>query len=56
VLNGAGVKGVSGTTVSYRLGGDRLRPATAYEWAARSCNAAGLCAPLGPVLRFTTAG
>jgi beta-N-acetylhexosaminidase len=54
VVNGARVQAGSGARASYRLGGGRLQPGTSYEWSARACNAAGLCANAGPVLRFAT--
>ena len=54
VVNGAGVAVASGARASYRLPVGRLRPAATYEWSVRACNAAGLCAAPGPVLRFTT--
>ena len=54
IANGAQVDVTSGSRASYRLGAGRLRPATAYHWSVRACNAAGVCAPAGPVLRFTT--
>ena len=56
VVNGAAVTVTSGARASYRLGDGRLRPGTTYEWSVRACNAAGLCAPPGPVLRFSTRG
>ncbi|MEX2290060.1 MAG: glycoside hydrolase family 3 N-terminal domain-containing protein [Mycobacteriales bacterium] len=54
VANAAAVAVPAGSRASYRLGEGRLRPATTYEWSVRACNAAGVCAPPGPVLRFTT--
>ena len=54
VANGAQVQATSGTRASYRLSAGRLAPATSYEWVVRACNAAGLCGPVSPVLRFTT--
>lgn len=54
VANGARVTATSGSRAAYRVALGALRPATTYEWSARACNAAGLCAFAGPVLRFTT--
>lgn len=54
VMNAAGVSAAAGSRASLRLGAGRLQPRTAYEWSARACNSAGVCAPPGPVLRFTT--
>ncbi len=54
VANGARVEVTSGSRASYRLSEGRLKPSRTYEWSARACNAAGLCAPAGPVLRFST--
>jgi beta-N-acetylhexosaminidase len=54
VANGGRVDVGSGARASYRLGEGRLGPAASYEWRVRACNAAGLCGPVSPVLRFTT--
>jgi hypothetical protein len=56
IVNGGQVAVTSGSRAGYRLGEGRLRPATAYHWSVRACNAAGVCAPSGPWLRFTTSG
>lgn len=56
IANGGQVQVTSGSRASYRLGAGRLRPGTAYHWSVRACNAARVCAPPGPVLRFTTSG
>ena len=54
VANGATVSVPSGSRAAYRLGAGRLQPATSYDWSVRACNAAGVCAGAGPVLRFST--
>ena len=54
VANGARVQVTSGSRASYRVGEGRLQHGTTYEWSVRACNSAGLCAPAGPVLHFTT--
>ncbi len=54
VAAGARVPVASGSRASYRVGEGRLQHGTTYEWSVRACNAAGVCAPAGPVLRFTT--
>ena len=55
VAHGGQAVAPSGSRASYRLGEGRLQAGTAYEWTARACSTGGLCAPLGPVLRYTTA-
>jgi hypothetical protein len=54
VANGARVTVTSGSRASYRLGAGRLQPGRTYEWSVRPCNPVSVCAPPGPVLRFTT--
>lgn len=54
VANGAQVSVTSGSRASYRLGEGRLQSGTTYEWSARACNAAALCASAPPLFRFTT--
>ncbi|MDQ3343697.1 MAG: hypothetical protein M3524_09010 [Actinomycetota bacterium] len=54
VANGARVSVASGSRASHRLGEGRLQPGRTYEWSARACNAASVCAAAGRVLRFTT--
>ena len=54
VVHAAGASVPSGSRASYPIGAGRLQPRTAYEWSVRACNGAGVCAPPGPVLRFTT--
>lgn len=54
VMNASGVSVASGSRASLRVGEGRLHPGTAYEWSVRACNGAGVCAPPGPILRFST--
>lgn len=55
VVHGGQATAPSGSRAGYRLGEGRLQADTAYEWTARTCSTGGLCTPLGPVLRYTTA-
>lgn len=54
VVNSARVQVSAGSRASYPVGVGRLQHGTTYEWSVRACNSAGVCAPAGTVLRFTT--
>lgn len=51
VANGGRVSVSTGARATYR---SRLRPATAYAWRVRACNAAGRCSAPTAVRTFTT--
>lgn len=54
VLNSRGVSVANGTRATFRVPAGVLAPGTAYEWIAKTCNAAAYCGATTTVRRFTT--